>query len=234
MSIWQSFLALLARAAAPPAEAAPLPMPVAAVGDAPRSRDVLTLTHADYVAAATRLGCEVAAIKAVAEVESAGRAFLADGRPPILFEAHVFHRLTKGRHVGARDRRGVPLSVAKWDSSLYGRAGTAQYDRLADAAKLDEKAAVMACSWGQFQVMGFNFAALGFPDVDTLVEFMDATDTAREHLDLFVRFILLHDLDGELRERRWADFARQYNGPGFAANRYDVKMAAAYKRHLGA
>lgn len=226
-SLWDFFARMIFNS---PTMLPPVPVPPAE----PAARDMLTLTHEDYVSAAARLGCEVAAIKAVAEVESAGRAFLPDGRPPILFEAHVFHRLTKGRHAGARDRRGVPLSVRKWDRALYGRAGAAQYDRLADAAGLDEKAAVMACSWGQFQVMGFNFAALGFPDVDTLREFMEATDTAREHLDLFVRFILLHDLDDELRERRWADFARQYNGPGFAANRYDVKMAEAYKRHLAA
>ncbi|MFY8047897.1 MAG: N-acetylmuramidase domain-containing protein, partial [Erythrobacter sp.] len=61
-----------------------------------------------------------------------------------------------------------------------------------------------------------------------------AQDEAREHLDMFVQFILVNDLDDELRDRRWADFARIYNGPGYAANRYDVKMAAAYAKHAAA
>jgi hypothetical protein len=36
------------------------------------------------------LGCEVAAIKAVTEVEGAGQGMLANGKPRILFEPHIF------------------------------------------------------------------------------------------------------------------------------------------------
>jgi len=51
------------------------------------------LTEEDYSAAATQLKVEVAAIKAVAEVETTGNAFDEEGRPRILFERHYFHRL---------------------------------------------------------------------------------------------------------------------------------------------
>lgn len=195
--------------------------------------DSLGLTESDYRQAAAVIGCEVAAIKAVAEVESTGRGFLPDGRPTILFEAHVFDRLTGGKHRGARDRRGVALSVPKWDRSLYGASGAHQYERLEDAMKLDEAAAVMACSWGLFQVMGFNFASLGFPEVRTFKQVLAAMDEAREHLDMFVRFIMVNQLDDELRRRDWPSFARQYNGPGYAQNKYDSKMEAAYLKHAG-
>ncbi len=49
--------------------------------------------------AAQALGCEVAAVRAVAEVESRGSGFDAQGRPTILYERHVFARNTapKGR-----------------------------------------------------------------------------------------------------------------------------------------
>jgi two-component sensor histidine kinase len=50
------------------------------------------LTEEDYKRAARRLGCSVAAIKAVAEVEAPGSGFLPDGRPKILFERHIFRR----------------------------------------------------------------------------------------------------------------------------------------------
>jgi hypothetical protein len=203
---------------------------VPATPPVPARVDTLGLTEADYIAAAARLGCDVAAIKAVAHVESAGRGFLPDGRPAILYEAHVFDRLTRGRHRGAVDRFGVALSVSSWDRSLYGVSGAHQYRRLEDAMKLDEKNACFATSWGAFQIMGFNFASLGFPDVDTFQKFMYATDTAREHLDMFVQFILVNGLDDELRAKDWRAFARQYNGPGYAANQYDIKMAAAYRR----
>ncbi|MEG6992119.1 N-acetylmuramidase domain-containing protein, partial [Pseudomonas aeruginosa] len=48
----------------------------------------------------------------------------------------------------------------------------------------------------------------------------------------FVRFIeadpaLLKALKG----RKWAEFARRYNGPAYARNLYDVKLERAYARH---
>ena len=196
--------------------------------------DSLGLTESDYIAAATTIGCEVAAIRAVAEVESAGRGFLPDGRPAILYEAHVFHRLTGGKYARERDRYGVPLSVPKWDRTLYGKPGAHQYERLEDAMKLDETNACFACSWGTYQIMGFNFASLGFPHIDTFREFMESNNSPRKHLDMFVRFIMVHGLDDELREKNWAAFARQYNGPQYAANKYDIKMRDAYERFRGA
>ena len=48
------------------------------------------------------------------------------------------------------------------------------------------------------------------------------------HLDAFVRYIAADDaLRRALRDRQWAAFARAYNGPDYAANLYDVKLARA-------
>lgn len=185
------------------------------------------ISDADYLKAATELACEVAAIRAVAEVESNGYGFLPDSRPVILFEAHVFDRLTKGKFRYAVDRNGVFLSVPSWDRSLYGRTGAHQYERLADAMKLDRRAAQMACSWGMFQIMGMHYATLGFDSIDAFVDHMDA---AAGQLEVFVDFIRVNHLDDELQRRDWAGFARQYNGPAYAQNKYDEKMRAAYLR----
>ncbi|AZA64465.1 DUF3380 domain-containing protein [Chryseobacterium carnipullorum] len=57
-----------------------------------------TLTEQDYINAAKELGCEVAAIKAVAEVESRGSGFLSSGEPKILFERHRFYKYTNGKY----------------------------------------------------------------------------------------------------------------------------------------
>ncbi len=200
---------------------------------APPLAPVLHLTDADFERAAAALNCEVAAVRAVAEIEAAGRGFLAPdgpfgGRPQILYEAHIFHRQTNGRHAAARDRRGVRLSVPTWDRTLYGRAGAAQHERLADAAALDWEAAHRACSWGLFQILGTNHAAVGHPTIAGFVEAMEAG--AGPHLDAFVAFVQTNRLDGPLRRRYWRAFARGYNGPGFAQNRYDQKLAAAYAR----
>ena len=188
-----------------------------------------TLTDDDYARAAKALNVEVAAIKAVAEVESAGSGFLPDGRPTILYEAHVFHQHSKGAHAGAKDRKGVKLSNASWDRSLYGATGAHQHDRYEDARALNAEAANKACSWGMFQILGANHKACGF---DTSQEFVDAmwTGGASAHLDAFVKFIQANKLDGALRAKNWAAFAKGYNGPAYAQNAYDKKMAAAYAR----
>jgi hypothetical protein len=188
-----------------------------------------TLTEDDYARAAKALNVEVAAIKAVAEVESAGSGFLPDGRPSILYEAHIFHQHSKGAHAGAKDRRGVALSSPSWNRALYGATGAAQHNRYEDARALNADAANKACSWGMFQILGANHKACGF---DTSQAFVDAmwTGGASAHLDAFVAFIKANKLDGALRAKNWAAFAKGYNGPAYAQNAYDKKMAAAYAR----
>lgn len=187
-----------------------------------------TLTDEDFARAAKELNVEVAAIRAVAEVEAAGQGFIAAGRPAILFEAHVFHRLTRGAHTAAKDRHGVLLSTGKWDRSLYGATGAHQHDRREDAAKLDNSAANKACSWGTFQILGENYEAAGCTTIDQFVDRMKLNAAA--HLDAFVSFIKANKLDGALRNKQWATFARGYNGPSYAINKYDTKMASAYAR----
>jgi hypothetical protein len=187
-----------------------------------------TLTDDDFSRAALDLGVEVAAIRAVAEVEAAGAGFIADGRPAILYEAHIFHGETKGAHAKAKDRRGVALSSPKWDRSLYGATGAAQHARYEDARKLNPDAANKACSWGTFQILGQNHKACGF---DSSQAFVDAMwSGAPAHLDAFVAFIKANKLDTPLRAKNWAAFARGYNGPSYAVNKYDTKMASAYAR----
>jgi hypothetical protein len=182
------------------------------------------LTDADYRRAAATLGCEVAAIRAVGDVESGGRTgFLADGRPKILFESHVFSKLTGGQH----DATHPDISTARWIRNYVGGAG--EYDRLERAMQLDREAALKAASWGKFQILGMNYSRVGSRDVDEFVVAQKRSE--QEHLDAFVKFILSNDLSDELRDRRWADFARRYNGPRFAENHYDEKMAAAYAKH---
>ena len=178
------------------------------------------LTPADFERAARAIGCPVAAIRAVSDVESRG-GFLADGRPKILFERHVFRRQTGGRFDGAHPA----ISCAA--PGGY-RGGAAEYDRLAEALACDRAAALRSTSWGAFQLLGCNHAAAGFPDVETFVAAMVSGEGAQ--LDAFVRFVRASRLDDELVRCDWPGFARGYNGPDFARNRYDVRLAAAFTR----
>ena len=184
------------------------------------------LVQADFEAAAAALFCEVAAVQAVAKVESGGRTgFLADKRPKILFESRWFHKLTDGRF----DADHPDLSTPTWVRNYAGGAG--EYDRLTRAIALDRSAALQAASWGMFQILGVNHRLAGFADVES---FVDAQcESEGRHLMAFVGFVKSNRLDDELRDRRWAAFARGYNGPGYRQNRYDEKMAQAYAEFSG-
>lgn len=204
--------ALLAAPEAEPAPAAPAP---------PRSRE---LVAGDFVDAAALLGCDVPAIRAAAQVESSGRGFAADGRPIILFEPHVFSRLTGHRF----DSTHGGVSYAKWGAKPYPATQKDRWDQLLYAARIDHAAAYQAASWGLFQIMGFNFQICGFASIDAFVAAMETDE--REHLLAFVEYVRGNRLDDELREHRWADFAARYNGPGYKTNAYDVKLAAAHQQ----
>lgn len=196
----------------------------AAVYQLPPAQASTPPTDADYTAIAQTLGCEVAAIKAVAEVESAGDAYFSNGKPKILFEAHIFSRLTNR----AFDASNPNISSRTWNRSLYA-GGIAEYGRLEEALKLNVSAALQSASWGRFQIMGFNYQACGYTTVEAFVRDMFSSET--KQLDAFVGFIKHNSLDGYLKNKDWANFARGYNGPEYAANRYDVKMREAYEKY---
>jgi len=178
----------------------------------------------DIVAAANRLRCEPAAIWAVCDIESAGGGFLPDKRPKILFEAHIFGRLTHHRW----DATHLNVSSSSWDRALYGAAGAHQYDRLAEAISLDRAAALQSASWGMFQIIGMNFAACGFASVEVYVAAMCQSEGAQ--LAAFAAFCAHEDLARFLAAHDWTQFALRYNGPGEADNDYDGKLATAYRR----
>lgn len=181
---------------------------------------------------AARLEVELAALRAVAEVESAGSGFLPppDRRPKVLFEGHVFHRLTAGRYGASHPN----LSYPKWDRTQYAGSLAGEWKRLDRAATLDPAAAMQSASWGAFQIMGFNYPLCGFDSVGAFVE--RQSSGADGQLETFASFIARpgSPLLQPLRRKDWARFARLYNGPGYAQNSYDQKLAAAYARHAGA
>ena len=175
--------------------------------------------------AAKQLGCEVASIKAVAEVESAGGGMLPDGKPKILFEPHIFWRELVER--GIKPVRS-DICYPKWQTGKYGPV-SAQHGRLERAAAINREAALESCSWGMFQIMGFNFKLCGCANIQDFVNKMYKGEESQ--LELFVTYLINAGLADEMRDKRWAAFALRYNGPRYAANKYDTKLAAAYKKY---
>jgi len=182
------------------------------------------LTEQDYVDAAEALGVDVPAIKAVAEVESRGDGFLDTDEPKILFERHIFHRLTKGKY------DALYPDISRETPGGYGLSSQ-QHARLARAAALDREAALQSASWGRFQVMGMNWQSLRYKSLQEFVNAMYRSE--KDHLDSFIRFVEVNGLTPYLKTHHWAKFARGYNGKNYSVNRYDKKMANAYARHGG-
>jgi hypothetical protein len=183
------------------------------------------LTPGDFAAAATKLACDVAAIRAVAKVESSRKPFDDLGRPTILYERHLFDRLTGGRF------RSQHLDLSNPEPGGYGTFAS-QYGKLERACALDLDAGLKACSWGMFQILGQNHVDAGFR---TVVDFVKALcQTEAEHLKAFVSFILANPgMHTALRSHDWTGFARRYNGPEFHKNNYDVRMADAFREAGG-
>ncbi|WDP90360.1 MAG: DUF3380 domain-containing protein [Desulfobacter sp.] len=179
------------------------------------------ITEDAFAHAAEDLACDIAAIKAVAEVESRGDGFLDDGRPKILFERHKFRNITRGRYNGSHPEiSGPPGNYS---------GGAKEYERLEQAMALDREAALLSASWGKFQIMGFNHQVCGFNDIEAFVAAM--VESENSHLEAFVGFVEANHLDRHLRALDWARFARGYNGPAYRKNNYHVKIAQAYEKY---
>jgi hypothetical protein len=163
-------------------------------------------------------------IWAVLDVETSGCGFLASRRPKILFERHVFSRETGGRYDASNPE------VSNRNPGGYGASGEHQYDRLAQALELDRAAALRSASWGIGQVMGFNATSVGFSDVEDMVGKMMQSEGAQ--LMAMVRFLETNGLARALRRHDWPAFARGYNGPGYAANSYETRLAASFEKFL--
>lgn len=178
---------------------------------------------------AARINVEPAALLAVAEVESAGKAFATvNGRaePLIRFEGHYFDRRLSGQKRARARAEG--LASPKAGGVPNPSSQPARWALLERAAAIDENAAYESVSWGVGQVMGAHWESLGFGNVGELVSL--CRSSVGGQVDLMARFIVKNGLAPALRSRDWAAFARGYNGAGYKKNAYDTKMAKAYAR----
>ncbi|ARU88294.1 N-acetylmuramidase family protein [Pseudomonas sp. M30-35] len=200
---------------------------------------VLLLGHADLAAAAKRLGVDLASVYAVNEVESLGSGFASNGKPTILFERHVMYRqLSTPVHADddASQLKQHADELVLTNPNLVNpkpggyAGGTAEHQRLARARMIDDSCALSSASWGAFQIMGYHWELLGYSSVQDFAEQMAKSEA--EQLDAFVRFIEADPaLHKALKAKKWAEFAKRYNGPAYARNLYDVKLERAYQRH---
>lgn len=198
------------------------------------------LDNDDIEASCKALNIEPAAMHAVIEVESGGSGFFTNGQPKILFEGHVFWK-----HLADRKAKGLipqgpeyyaptyPDIVYKDWTRQYYLVDEKEYLRLEKAMLIDRDSAYLSTSWGKFQILGENFEAAGFKG-KTINDFVEAQKISEmEHLKAFIGFISNTLYKGKnlisyLQSKDWSSFARAYNGPSYAENKYDINLEQAY------
>lgn len=190
------------------------------------------LTDDDYKQVADSLGVEPAAIKAVVEIETGRKfeGFADDGRPVINFDLSIYRQqLAKHGLSITAAQKAAPTAFKAPDVRKYGSRQAAQWARLEAALEFDEETALESVFWGMFQIGGFNWKLLGKSSVREFVELMSRSE--QDQLELFAEFCRARNLVRYIRAKDWAAFSLRYNGPGFEAQNYHGKMAAAYARH---
>lgn len=188
---------------------------------------IITLTERDFEEVAQKLGVEVAAIKAVVDIEAGKthQGFVAPGKPLINFDLTMFRRFAT--------RRGVNLSKYSKSHSIVFTSSkgsqTRAHRRLEAAKTINSNAAIEGTFWGMFQIGGFNWKKCGAENLNDFVSKMSRSE--RDQLDMFAEFITNAGLLKHLQQKNWAAFARGYNGPSYARRGYHTRMASAYARH---
>jgi len=192
------------------------------------------LTEASFAAAVEALkpGVQLAMIRAFAEVESGGKSgFGPSGLPVIAFEGHIFRTYTKSKYDKSHPLLSYPYKKKagpEWQANNKNQ--DAAWKTLKAAMELNHDAALMATSWGMFQVMGFNYAACGFANVDDFVAKMKAGEEGQ--LEAFVGFCLkTAGLRKALADKNFADCAKLYNGKNYGD--YDKRIERAFKKYGG-
>ena len=193
--------------------------------------EIKKLTEQDYREVAAELGVEVAAIKAVVDIETGQKhsGFSAPGKPLINFDASIYRSIAPKHGVDlAKARSEYPEIFRAPDAKKYGSRQKGQQARLEAALKINEDAALESVFWGMFQVGGFNWKTCGTESVQDFVERMSRSE--RDQLELFAAYCKKRGLVKFIKDKDWASFAYRYNGPGYKKYNYDTRMARAYEK----
>jgi hypothetical protein len=201
------------------------------------------LNRAAIAAAADAAGLPVAAVMAVAMVESLGTALWRLGDlgdwPPLRPEGHVFwDTLPLDKRQEAAE---AGLAWPDFDPGRAPRTRRGAVQTYLRMAEIDAEAAAAATSWGLFQVMGWHAPTsgqargrrvipLGYANARALAT--AARSGVAGQIEAGLRYIAATGLASDLArlpDRRAAErFARGFNGKGWRRNDYAGKLIEAW------
>ena len=145
---------------------------------------------------ADRLGIDPAVVAAVLAVESSGNAFAGDGRMVIRFEVHIFYDVW-GRQQPERFAQHFSFNAAERTRDHQWRRDPEQpwrpvhlslsldenqrseWEVFTFASSLDATAARLSISMGAPQIMGFNYASIGYDSVHAMFDAFSVSEHAQ-------------------------------------------------------
>jgi hypothetical protein len=186
---------------------------------------------------ALRLQIDPTLAAALLAAESNGRGFGPDGRLLIRFENHIFF------DQWGKNNQGQFFTYFKFDpdqrwlghqwrtdpngewQELHRDNQALEWQALTVACQLDETSALKSISMGLAQIMGFNYAAVGFADVQAM--FRAFQTSVANQIAGFFRFIEANRLLDAVRSGDLRAFAAGYNGSGQADAYAEILRAYA-------
>lgn len=190
------------------------------------------LTEEDFIEVAEELGVEVAAIKAVVEIEAgkSHQGFWTEGKPLINFDLSMFRKMARRNKISlGKYTKTHSVVFARPNAVRYGSQQGGQQARLDAARTIHDLSAIQGTFWGMFQIGGFNWKKCGAESPDEFVALMSRSE--RDQLELFANFVKNTGLLDSLRKKNWSAFAKGYNGASYAARGYHTRLAKAYAKY---
>ena len=187
-----------------------------------------TLVWENIVEIANSINVEPCALKAIIQIESGGAGFNSSDKVKILFEGHIFYKYLKtfGLDADGLAAKYPNIVYKSWTKMFYGKTQVDEYKRFELAKSIHMEAALLSTSYGLMQVMGFNYKTAGYKSVQDFV--FDMEKNEKLQVLASVNFMKANGLLSHIQNKNWAKFAYGYNGPKYADNKYDTKLAAAY------
>lgn len=196
--------------------------------EADEAPDIVARTWNDYGGLlerlATHLSVPVSTMVGVLAAESGGRPYGDDGRLKIRFEVHIFYEYWGKEHQRKFDKY---FQFDDWKEHKFRNSVDKAFKYFHDSQKrehkvlefakdLDNDAALMSISMGAPQIMGFNYAMLGY---ETVQEMYDAF-LGSVHAQILGMFDYIISSGSEaiiaLQNDDYLTFATYYNGAGNA------------------
>jgi hypothetical protein len=190
------------------------------------------ITYEEFLSLCTEYKLDPPEACALMLKESKATSFDAAGRPPILFERHYFREALiryKGQAFANSVTKQFPdlCNAAATPAGGYGTYAY-QWVRFDQVRNICREAAIEACSWGLGQVMGKHWKVLGYESPQDLLNCMFRSE--KDQVEIIFRYLKVNNLIEDLNAERVKKVARWYNGPAYAKNQYDTKLADLIKQ----